>query len=112
MTVDVPLYSDLRRHDMGPFLAQPDPDQADDAGNPIPDQLWLTTKLWGVVDNGPWLHDGRARTLEEAILMHDGPDGNDQSSDATAAVDAFQALPAWQRQRVLAFLEALTVPPV
>jgi hypothetical protein len=110
-TVTVPLYSDLKRHDMGPFLAQVDPPQADDAGNEIPNREWLTTKLWGVADNGPWLHDGRARTLNEAILMHDGPNGNGPHGEAQAEVDAYQALPASDQDALIAFLESLQVPP-
>jgi len=111
-TVTVPLYSDLKRHDLGPFLAQVDPPQADDAGNPIPNREWLTTKLWGVADNGPWIHDGRARTLNEAILMHDGPDGNDQQGEAQAEVDAYQALSATDQEALIAFLESLQVPAI
>ncbi|MEM9555763.1 MAG: di-heme oxidoredictase family protein [Acidobacteriota bacterium] len=109
-TVTVPMYSDLKRHNLGKFLVQPNPPQTDDAGNPIPDAEWLTTKLWGVADNGPWLHDGRARTLNEAILMHDGPQGNGPHGDAEAVIDNYQALPAAQQSAVIAFLESLRVP--
>jgi hypothetical protein len=110
-TVDVPLYSDLKRHDLGTFLAQTSPAQADDAGNTIPNLDWLTTKLWGVADNGPWLHDGRARTLREAILMHDGPNGNNNQGEAVSAVNGFQGLSAADQEDLITFLESLSVPP-
>jgi hypothetical protein len=110
-SVTVPLYSDLKRHDLGPFLAQVNPEQADDGGNDIPNPQWLTTKLWGVADNGPWIHDGRARTLREAILMHDGEDGNQQQGEARQEVDAFQLLPFADQENVIDFLESLSVPP-
>jgi len=110
-TVDVPLYSDLKRHDLGTYLAQVTPPQRDDANHDIPNQEWLTTKLWGVADNGPWLHDGRARTLEEAIIMHDGKDGNANEGEAVTAVNNFQALSTTDRDALIAFLESLSVPP-
>ena len=111
LTVDVPLYSDLKRHDLGKYLAQVAPAQADDGGNDIPNEKWLTTKLWGVADNGPWLHDGRARTLKEAILMHDGPLGNNNEGEAVGQVNAFQGLSIIQQDELIAFLESLSVPP-
>lgn len=110
LTVTVPLFSDLKRHDMGKFLAQVDPKQADDAGNNIPNREWLTSKLWGVVDNGPWIHDGRARSLREAILMHAGPNGTDTDSDASSVIAAFLALSPADQQAIIDFLESLTIP--
>ncbi len=111
LSVNVPLYSDLKRHDLGKYLAQVAPAQADDGGNDIPNEKWLTTKLWGVADNGPWLHDGRARTLEEAILMHDGPLGNNNDGEAIGQVNAFQALSTPEQDLLIEFLESLSVPP-
>ncbi len=35
-------------------------------------QEWRTPPLWGFRDSGPYLHDGRAQTLEEAVAMHGG----------------------------------------
>jgi CxxC motif-containing protein (DUF1111 family) len=46
-----------------------------------------------------FLHDGRARSLVEAILWHDG--------EAAAAADAFRALSASDRAKLIAFLESL-----
>ena len=102
-TVTVPLYSDLKRHAMGYDLEQLSPEQADDAGTNIANELWLTSKLWGVADNGPWLHDGRARTIKEAIVMHGG--------DAATEAANFVNLSVTQQQAVLDFLNTLIIPP-
>lgn len=109
-SVTVRLFSDLKRHDLGNFLDQISPAQADDVGTPIPNEEWLTQKLWGVRDNGPWMHDGRARTIREAILFHAGEDGTDTNSDAYAAVNGFQILGGAQQNQVLEFLNSLTIP--
>jgi CxxC motif-containing protein (DUF1111 family) len=45
------------------------------------------------------LHDGRARTLEEAILSHDG--------QGKKARDRFARLSAWEKAQVVAFLNSL-----
>ncbi|MEX2177674.1 MAG: di-heme oxidoredictase family protein, partial [Gemmatimonadaceae bacterium] len=95
----VELYSDLLLHDMGDDLADHRPDgQA--SGNE-----WRTTPLWGLrlmqrFLNGQALlmHDGRARTVEEAILMHGG--------EALASRNAFQALTPSQRAALLDFVES------
>ena len=103
--VDVALYSDLKRHRMGSHLAQIGPEQDDDSGNPIPNDEWLTSKLWGVADTGPWLHDGRARTLNEAILQHEGP-----GSEANQAVANYKSLAPDDRKALIAFLDSLRLP--
>ena len=46
---------------------EPDPSST----SPHPGE-WRTPPLWGVADSAPYLHDGRAKTLEEAITMHGG----------------------------------------
>ena len=67
---------------------------------------WRTPPLWGLglvraVSGGPanYLHDGRARTVEEAILWHGG--------EAETAVDGFKNLSAEERAMVLFFLSTL-----
>ena len=64
-TVRVPAYTDLKRHDMGPELAET-------TGNPEIDTLFITPRLWGITDTGPYLHDGRADTLARVAHV-DGP---------------------------------------
>jgi len=52
-----------------------------------------------VNDHTRFLHDGRARSLEEAILWHGG--------EAAAATNRFRALPRSDRDALLAFLRSL-----
>ena len=92
-------YTDLLLHDMGEGLADDRPEGLADG------REWRTAPLWGVgltqIVNGHtlFLHDGRARSIEEAILWHGG--------EAKAARDAFAALPEADRQRLIAFVNSL-----
>jgi CxxC motif-containing protein (DUF1111 family) len=92
-------YTDLLLHDMGAGLADPAPEGAARAGE------WRTPPLWGIglaeTVNGHsfFLHDGRARSLLEAVLWHGG--------EAAAARDAVLALPAPDRAALVAFLQSL-----
>lgn len=111
-------YSDFLLHDMGDGLADP-------SGLPLPAgaeageaqpaasgtltgpfaRLWRTPPLWGigltetVNGNTNYLHDGRARTLEEAILWHGGTGAEAQAT--------YRALAADQRKLLLRFLGSL-----
>jgi hypothetical protein len=93
----VPLFADLKRHDMGPGLAE-NFSRATAQQN----REFTTARLWGVADTAPYLHDGRATTLTEAILMHGG--------EAQAARDNFAALDDAGRDDLLAFLGTLRTP--
>ncbi len=93
----VALYSDLRRHRMGAALGDPRPEGG------VPADVFLTAPLWGAGSTGPWLHDGRAATLDEAVLWHGGAAG--------AARDRFAALPPADRAAVVDFLTHLVVEP-
>ncbi|MEL6913194.1 MAG: di-heme oxidoredictase family protein [Pseudomonadota bacterium] len=92
-------YSDFLLHDMGAGLADANPTEGRLAGE------FRTPPLWGigltetVSGHSFFLHDGRARSLEEAILWHGG--------EAEASRDAFAALPAARRSALLRFLEDL-----
>jgi hypothetical protein len=88
------LFSDLKRHDMGPGLAEPRSDRGV-AGN-----MFLTRPLWGVGRSAPYLHDGRAQTVQEAILAHGG--------EAQAARDAYAALADLDQGTVRIYLTSLT----
>lgn len=116
------LFGDLKRHAMGRHLADPGgptlPRGADLApmkydGKPvmIPKDQFLTAELWGVANSGPWLHDNRAGTLREAILLHgeDKPpaQGSPSRSEAQEARDAFVARSAADQEAVIAFLCSL-----
>ena len=89
------LYGDQKRHDMGPGLAE-----AVDEFNAGP-SVWRTKELWSAGNLGPWLHDGRATTLTEAILWHGG--------EGAQTRDAFQALSESQKDSIIAFIKSLVV---
>ena len=93
-TLEVRLFSDLRRHDMGAALAEARPDRG------VPGNLFLTRPLWGVARSRPYLHDAHAPTLEDAILLHGG--------EAQSARDAFAALTEPERAPIRVFLTSLT----
>ncbi|MBC7911539.1 MAG: hypothetical protein H7Y30_13610, partial [Pyrinomonadaceae bacterium] len=105
----VPFFSDLKTHDMGKFLADLTAQGADVAGVCIAPRLFLTRPLWGVADTGPWLHDGRATSLMQAILMH-GDSRTGSQSEAAPIIDAFQKLSANDQQAVVNFLLSLRLP--
>ncbi|MER8656326.1 di-heme oxidoredictase family protein [Mesorhizobium sp. M0847] len=91
-------YSDFLLHDMGPGLAD---------GQAVGDATgseWRTPPLWGigltktVNGNAFFLHDGRARTLAEAILWHGG--------EGQKARDRFAAANTADRDALIKFLES------
>lgn len=97
-------FTDLRRHDLGPALADPRPERLPDGGAPIAGSVWLTRSLWGLADTAPYLHDGRAQTIDAAIDWHGG--------EAAASREAWRALPEADRAGVRLFLLSLTREPV
>lgn len=96
-------FTDLRRHDLGPALAEPRPEVLPDGGGEVPGSVWLTRSLWGLADTGPYLHDGRAPTVRDAIALHGG--------DAAASRAAFDALGPRRQGELLLFLASLTRAP-
>jgi CxxC motif-containing protein (DUF1111 family) len=92
-------FTDLLLHDMGEELADGRPDFAALGGE------WRTPPLWGigltpvVNRHTRFLHDGRARSLEEAVLWHGG--------EARGARDAFTRLTHTERRELLDFLASL-----
>jgi hypothetical protein len=94
--VVVPLFADLKRHRMGPRLAE-----TFERGELANDEF-TTARLWGVADTAPYLHDGRATTLYQAIEFHGG--------EAQSARDNFLALNAGKQQDLIDFLKSLRTP--
>lgn len=92
-------WTDLLLHDMGEGLADGRPEFAASG------REWRTAPLWGigltrtVLGEEFYLHDGRARTLTEAILWHGG--------EAEAATETFRALAPPDRADLIRFLESL-----
>jgi hypothetical protein len=91
----VEIFGDLKRHDMGDELAE----AIDEAGTGS--SVFLTENLWGVGSTAPYLHDGRATTLTEAILFHGG--------EAAASREGFHRLSENSKLDLLAFLENLVL---
>lgn len=112
------IYSDLLLHDMGESSS----DSATYYGSPVPAQRqgdlvgadgpggrsgmaapseWRTPPLWGVADSAPYLHDGRAGTLDEAIRKHEG--------EAAKTSSRYDKLAAIDRSALLTFLNSLSV---
>jgi hypothetical protein len=58
--------------------------------------------LWGFRDSAPYLHDGRAHNLEQAVALHGG--------QGAASARKFFALPAPERAKVEAFMNSLVAP--
>ncbi len=92
-------YTDMLLHDMGEGLADHRPEARADG------REWRTAPLWGIGLTGQvtghtyFLHDGRARSLLEAVLWHGG--------EAQAARDTVAAMPPVDRAALIAYLESL-----
>lgn len=69
---------------------------------PASRQEWKTPPLWGLRDSAPYLHDGRAATIERAIALHGG--------EGTRSARKYFALSPRERMQVEAFLKSLTAP--
>src|SRR5262249_43603254 len=103
------IYSDLLLHRMstemvgaGAYYEKviPIPDSTPSAG-PMASE-WRTPPLWGVADSAPYMHDGRADTLEEAIRLHGG--------QATRSATRFAQLGEAEQKFLIAFLKTLRAP--
>jgi hypothetical protein len=88
-------FSDFRRHDLGPGVAE----AVDEVGTGK--SVFLTETLWGLNKTAPYLHDGRAVTVTEAILWHHG--------EAEESRTKFAQLSTQQKKEVVAFLNNLTL---
>ncbi len=98
----VRAYTDLLIHDMGPELADGISFGIPQFSNLGPNHTaneFRTQPLWGVSKFPPYLHDGRAHDMDEAIRMHGG--------EAEASQDRYVSLVPTQRNAILTFLEHL-----
>jgi len=91
--IDAPIYSDLLLHDMGAALA----DGLTDGSATSP--AWRTAPLIGLRFAASYLHDGRAATVTDAVLAHDG--------EAAASRTAFQALSPDDQRALIDYVSAL-----
>jgi CxxC motif-containing protein (DUF1111 family) len=85
-------YSDFLLHDMGTLGDNLE------MGNSTGTEM-RTTPLWGLRFINNYLHDGRARTLDQAILAHDGQARGARTQYSTLAADA--------KAKLIAFLNSL-----
>jgi len=97
--INISPYSDLLLHDMGEGLMD---GRSEFLAN---GSEWRTPPLWGiglyktVSGEANYLHDGRARTIEEAILWHGG--------EAQSAKERFMRFEKKDREKLIQFLESL-----
>jgi CxxC motif-containing protein (DUF1111 family) len=115
------LYSDLLLHVMssdlsdtaayGAFLASSDGPPAKPAdglaarrSGTATEEEWRTPPLWGLRDSAPYLHDGRADTLDAAIRMHGG--------EAAASAGRYEKLAGRDQAELQFFLLSLAAPQV
>jgi CxxC motif-containing protein (DUF1111 family) len=105
----VPAFTDLKLHDItsGPNDPNAEPlDQNEPAGTEqffAGNRKFITRKLWGVGNSGPYMHHGKFTTMREAILAHSG--------EALQSRQSFQQLSIYDRDSVIEFLKTLRVLP-
>ncbi len=99
------LYSDLLLHDLGRGLSDSGQyyggDDSDSSDAPKSSE-WRTPPLWGLRESAPYLHDGRAATVGDAISQHGG-EGEDSAR-------RFAALSIEEQFHLESFLKTLTAP--
>ncbi len=105
----VPAYTDLKLHDItsGPSDPNAEPlDQNQPAGSAkffAGNTKFITRKLWGVANTGPFMHHGKFTTMREAVLAHSG--------EALTSREAFEGLSSYERDCVIEFLKTLQILP-
>ncbi len=90
------LFSDFRRHDLGPAFHERNYDGTRQTE-------FMTEALWGVGSSAPYGHDGRSMNLEEVILRHGG--------EAQRSRDAFARLDDDDQRKIFEFLQTLVLFP-
>jgi CxxC motif-containing protein (DUF1111 family) len=98
--VDAEVYTDFLLHRMSDGLADGLP--ADAVDGQAGSFEWRTAPLIGLRFNRTYLHDGRAKSIEEAVLAHRG-----EGSEANDSLARFEALSVADRATLLAFVQAL-----
>lgn len=94
--VTAPVFTDFLLHEMGDALAD---GLTDGEGS---SRAWKTPPLIGLRHLKTYMHDGRAKTVEQAVLLHEGP-----GSEANASIDLFKALSYEDRAALLAYVRSL-----
>jgi hypothetical protein len=105
----VPAYTDLKLHDItsGPNDPNAEPlDQNQPAGSEgffAGNRKFVTRKLWGLANSGPFMHHGKFTTIREAVLAHSG--------EALQSQQWFESLAPRERDSIIEFLKSLQVLP-
>ncbi len=87
----------------GSYGEPPEPLPGAPGGDPAPTpDEWRTPPLWGVADSAPYMHDGRAKTLIEAITLHGG--------QGKRSADKFSGLDVVEKNQLIGFLQTLRAP--
>ena len=111
------IYSDLLLHDLGDRMCASggygspsiivdkatSKDKTQASGEATPTE-WRTPPLWGVASSSPYLHDGRANTIDEAIRLHGG--------EAAATSERYTKLSTIDHNALILFLRSLSVSGV
>ena len=107
--VMVPAFTDLKLHDICTGPDDPNAELLDQqevvgssdffAGN----RKFITRKLWGLANQGPFMHHGKFTTMREAILAHSG--------EALDSRVAFEAMSSKERDYVVEFLKSMQILP-
>jgi hypothetical protein len=103
----VPAFTDLKLHDITTGAGDPNAeplDQNQPAGTPkffAGNTKFITRKLWGAGNSGPYMHHGKFTTMREAILAHSGEALNSRQS--------FEALSAYDRDCIIEYLKSFQV---
>ena len=104
----VRAYTDLKRHvicdaNKPHYCNEPQsPLQPDDSTATIPQDQFLTAKLWDVGNSAPFGHRGDLDTIFAAIVAHGG--------EATSSEAEFAALPDADQTAIVMFLKTLVMP--
>lgn len=105
----VPAFTDFRLHDICAGPDDPNVEPLDMQHSPgsasffAGNTRFITRKLWGAANEGPYFHHGKFTTMREAILAHAG--------DAQAEKDNFVALGEYDQGSIIEFLRTLQVLP-
>lgn len=107
--VMVPAYTDMKLHDITSGPDDPNRETLNMHFAAGSDEFFggngrfLTKRLWGAGNSGPYFHHGKFTTMREAILAHAG--------EALAEREAFEALPQYDQDSIVEFLKSLQVLP-
>ncbi len=98
--IDAPVFTDFLIHDMGTDLADGVPAGTIDYEASSRD--WRTGALIGLRFSKTYMHDGRAKNIDEAILLHGGP-----GSEAAPCIEQYKRLLPESRNALIHYVEAL-----